>query len=69
MSELKPCPLCGGKVDFSYNIEMEPDGIICRQCKTVTRFLGMPTLRKHEPFGVAMDRIAERWNRRGATKG
>lgn len=62
--ELKPCPLCGGKVDFNYNIELEPDGIFCRQCRTLTRFMGKPALKRHEPFGVAMDWIKERWNRR-----
>lgn len=63
MTELKPCPFCGGKVDFNYNIELEPDGIICNNCKTVLRFMRVRH-KKNDPYGVVMDRMAEIWNRR-----
>ena len=63
MSELKPCPFCGGAVRFIHNIEMEPDGIICDRCKIVTRFMRIK-VNNGERFGVVMSKMAEAWNKR-----
>lgn len=63
MADLKPCPFCGGKVDFNHNIAGVPDGIRCMGCRTILRYLRI----KHQnskPFGIVMDEMAEAWNRR-----
>ncbi len=63
MRELKPCPFCGEKVRFTYNIEFEPDGIMCATCHTVMRFIRIRA-KSGEKFEVAMNKMAEIWNRR-----
>ncbi len=66
--ELKPCPFCGGKAQFMYNIDCEPDGILCRKCQYVMRFLRI----HHKPkdtFGETMEKMAEVWNRRTNSNG
>lgn len=63
MTELKPCPFCGGKVKFNHNIELVPDGIYCPACRMLVRYYGIRA-KKNEVFGVIMDEIAEAWNRR-----
>lgn len=63
MSELKPCPFCGGDVGYNYNIDLEPDGITCKNCYYILRFLHI----KHKPknvYGVVMEEMATAWNRR-----
>ena len=61
---LKPCPFCGSDVDFNYNIELLPDGVLCRNCRSLTRFMRIKPLQKGEVMGDVMKRIADRWNQR-----
>ena len=63
MIDLKPCPFCGRKATFNYNIEFEPNGIRCDFCHY---FITYPRLsvRKGERFEECMNRMAEMWNRR-----
>ena len=64
MGTLKPCPFCGGaKISHVYNIEMEPDGIICHDCHIIVRFPRIH-VKGGERFEVAMNKMAEAWNRR-----
>lgn len=63
MTELKPCPFCGGKVDFNYNGSFEPDGIRCLKCRVILRFMRV-RMQKNETFGECQSRMAEVWNRR-----
>ncbi len=66
--ELKPCPFCGGKADFNYNAELDPDGIRCMKCRVVLRFMRI----RHMPkatFGETMVKMAEVWNRRAGKDG
>lgn len=61
---LEPCPFCGGKVDFSFNIELEPDGIRCGRCKFILRYPRIRITKNTEPFSVVMDKMANEWNKR-----
>jgi len=64
MTELKNCPFCGNWVSFSFNIDLEPDGIRCAECKTELRFQRIRVMKKDQPFGEVMEQMAEVWNRR-----
>ena len=61
---LKPCPFCGSEVNYNYDLDMMPIGVVCFNCKTVVRYTGMRKPRPNEKMGEIMERIAERWNRR-----
>lgn len=65
MFELKPCPFCGGKVDYQYDGAFEISGIRCSQCHSMTKFYRIPKPKKSETYGESMDKWAECWNRRG----
>ena len=67
MMELKPCPFCGGKVNFAYDIQLLPNGIRCGRCHILVRFCNVEPPGPHELFERTMNEIAEAWNRR--TKG
>ena len=63
MEELKPCPFCGGHVQY---VRSDPTygitGIFCKGCKALTQWsidLGI-----RENYGENADRWAEKWNRR-----
>ena len=62
MSELKPCPFCGGTPRINYNREGNPVGVHCK-CGAYVRFLFMPRI-IGETSGDVQDRIAARWNAR-----
>ena len=63
MTDLEPCPLCGGEVRFNFNLALEPDGITCMECRYVLRFTRI-SHRGKDTFEVTMQRLAEAWNRR-----
>ena len=63
MIKLKRCPFCGEKVDFNYNIELEPDGVYCKNCKMLVRWT-REQMKPRETFGDVCERLATRWNRR-----
>ena len=65
MIELKTCPFCGGKVQFTYNIAFEPDSIACFGCHIFVKY---PRIRVKggEKYEVALGKMAEAWNRRSA---
>lgn len=66
MSEikLKPCPFCGGKVDFNYNMNLEPDGIRCMKCRYVLKYMRIRVEKSTEPYRIVMNKMATEWNRR-----
>lgn len=68
MTELKPCPFCGGKVEFNFNIELEPDGVRCARCKYILRYPSIRVKKSTEPFSVVMDKMADKWNTRAKTE-
>lgn len=61
---LKPCPFCGTSVKWLHNIDGEPDGLRCPGCHCYFSFPRIKVNGNHEPFGVAMGKMAEIWNRR-----
>lgn len=63
MTELKPCPFCGYKVQYNYNADFEPAGIVCMNCHTMTKFMRIE-VKPSEKFEIAMDKMADTWNRR-----
>lgn len=63
MTDLKPCPFCGGEVRYNYNLDLEPDGITCMKCSYILRFTRI-SHRGKDTFGATMQRLAEAWNRR-----
>ncbi len=60
MVNLKPCPFCGGKVDYWYDAKFKPIGVRCTPCKIAVKMFG---LKQERIFGDTMAKIAERWNR------
>lgn len=64
MTELKPCPFCGGKVDYQYDGNFELSGIHCPRCHSRTTFYRFLTPKKSETYGETMDKWADCWNRR-----
>lgn len=63
MTDLKPCPFCGGQVRrILHDVDGTPSGIHCK-CGALVRFLFMPKV-DGENFGAVQERITERWNRR-----
>lgn len=63
MYELKPCPFCGGEVNFNVNAMIEPNGVRCMKCRYINIFLGTE-LQDNERIEACMQRIADKWNRR-----
>lgn len=64
MIDLKECPLCGNKVDYAYDLDLEPYAIHCHSCHMLVKFTQVKPLRNHEPFERIMSDIAYRWNKR-----
>lgn len=64
MVDLKACPFCGCKVDYAYNLELEPYGVHCPRCHMVVRFSRVKPVMKGEIYERVMSDIATRWNRR-----
>ena len=64
MIELQPCPHCGNKVDYAYDLDLEPYGVHCVKCHMIVTYSRVKPLRSTEPFERIMDDIAVRWNRR-----
>ena len=64
MIDLKPCPFCGGKVDFMYNAELLPSGIHCVRCHMLAGFYRVKPPKPHEPYERALSEYAEAWNAR-----
>ena len=62
MSELKPCPFCGGKVQYNIDLWLEPIGVFCPACHAVIRFTRIRM--GNRTAGAAMDEIKDAWNRR-----
>ncbi len=51
-------------MNYACNIECVPHGVYCNACKYVMSYSNIKKLKLHEPFAVAMEQIAEHWNRR-----
>ena len=64
MTELKPCPFCGGKVNISYDIELEPNGIWCPTCHSFMKYPNIKAKSKKETFGETIAKFEAAWNRR-----
>ena len=64
MIELKPCPHCGKKVDYAYNLDLEPYGIHCANCHMIVRFTRVKRPEKNEIFEHVLTDLAVRWNNR-----
>lgn len=64
MIELKTCPFCGCKVDYAYNMGLEPYGVHCSRCHMVVKFSRVKPIQKGEVYERVMSDIATRWNRR-----
>ena len=62
MSELKPCPFCGGAVRMMYEADGTPRGVFCRCCGAYTQFLYLKAT--GYKCGYIQEKIAEQWNRR-----
>lgn len=62
MTELKPCPFCGGQAKIMHDLDGTPNGVHCK-CGACVRFLFMPKY-VGEKFGAVQERITQRWNRR-----
>lgn len=62
-NELKPCPLCGGHVQY---VRSDPawgiSGIYCQGCKALTKWA--IELETEETYGENEQKWRERWNRR-----
>lgn len=63
--ELKPCPICGGHVQYCWGPEGEVHGLFCQGCRMYVRWSGEEMqLKNREPIGAQMLRWAYKWNRR-----
>lgn len=60
---LKPCPFCGGHVQY---VRSDPaygiSGIFCLECKAMVRWDLI--MEPHEKYGENEQKWLERWNRR-----
>ena len=66
-ADLKPCPHCGGYVNYIYNaVELYPTGIQCVKCHMIVRYSRIKPPRQHEPYERVFKELAEAWNRRDA---
>lgn len=62
---LRPCPFCGnGAPQYTHDIDGDVSGVQCTACHVIVRFPHIRTKGNREPFGVAMEKIAEAWNER-----
>ena len=62
--KLKPCPFCGNNVKIIYSIDLEPNGIMCLNCRCIFRWRHIRVTGKREEFGVVTDKLVAAWNRR-----
>ena len=63
MTELKPCPFCGGEAELkinSFHGSYKTVYVICKSCKTRTNNYGASI------DYCAIDRAIELWNRRAS---
>ena len=61
-ADLKPCPFCGGRVRWNFNIEFGINSIMCPGCKAMVQWR-IPE-REKDSMGEIMGRWMEKWNRR-----
>lgn len=62
---LKPCPFCGRKANFTYDVEtLAPTGIQCVTCHMIVRFSRIKPPRKREPYERVIKELVTAWNRR-----
>lgn len=59
---LKPCPFCGGDVNFTMDAELWPNGIRCPQCGVFARWNIKES--KNDTAGKIYEELAKRWNQR-----
>ena len=64
MSDLRPCPFCGGKVRINFDADLGPTGIWCPRCHMLVKFARIKPIGKNEKFGRCIDDLTEMWNRR-----
>lgn len=64
MPDLDNCPFCGHKPQFAISIEGWPHGIWCQTCHMKAEWSNVKLDGKGMTAGMAMEALAERWNRR-----
>lgn len=64
MNDLKPCPHCGNKVDYAYDLELIPYGIHCPHCHMIVKFTRVAKPAANETMGSVMASISAKWNKR-----
>lgn len=61
--DLARCPHCGGEVQLSFDLELVPDGVICRKCKMIVHYYGLK-YKDDDTYVEMINRISEKWNKR-----
>lgn len=61
--DLLPCPICGGKVRYSFDLDGIPNYINCPTCHMYVKYSNL-NINRNARVGIAMAKMAERWNRR-----
>ena len=70
MSELKPCPFCGGEAEIKNTRVGRPYfAVVCSNCRASTRIVRSITWKKREELynhtmGLIKDAAIDAWNRR-----
>ena len=61
---LSPCPHCGGRINYVYDVLMIPYGVVCNQFHMIVKYTRIKPPQSRETFERVLGEIADKWNER-----